>query len=129
MGGSLKAIEKGYFQQEIRENAYRIKKEVDEGKRIIVGVNKFVEQEAKVPEILRIDTELERKQVARLKEFKARRDNAKVEHMISKLEEAAEGDENLMPYIIESVKARVTLGEISNAFRRVFGVYQPKIII
>jgi methylmalonyl-CoA mutase N-terminal domain/subunit len=125
----LKAIEKGYFQQEIRENAYRIKKEVDEGKRIIVGVNKFIEQETKVPEILRIDTELERKQVARLKEFKTRRDNAKVEHMISKLEEAAEGDENLMPYIIESVKARVTLGEISNAFRRVFGVYQPKIII
>jgi methylmalonyl-CoA mutase N-terminal domain/subunit len=129
MGGSLKAIEKGYFQQEIRENAYRIKKEVDEGKRIIVGVNKFIEQETKVPEILRIDTELERKQVARLKEFKTRRDNAKVEHIISKLEEAAEGDENLMPYIIESVKARVTLGEISNAFRRVFGVYQPKIII
>ncbi|MEM3124190.1 MAG: methylmalonyl-CoA mutase family protein [Candidatus Nitrosocaldus sp.] len=129
MGGSLKAIEKGYFQQEIRENAYRIKKEVDEGSRIIVGVNKFVDKEAEVPEVLRIDPALERKQVERLKEFKAKRDMVKVEHMISSLEEAAEKGYNLMPYIIESVKARVTLGEISNALRRVFGVYQPKLVI
>ncbi|MEM0030590.1 MAG: methylmalonyl-CoA mutase family protein, partial [Candidatus Nitrosocaldus sp.] len=129
MGGSLKAIEKGYFQQEIRENAYRIKKEVDEGSRIIVGVNKFVDKEAEVPEVLRIDPALERKQVERLKEFKAKRDMVKVEHMISSLEEAAEKGHNLMPYIVESVKARVTLGEISNALRRVFGVYQPKLVI
>ncbi|MEM1942230.1 MAG: methylmalonyl-CoA mutase family protein, partial [Candidatus Nitrosocaldus sp.] len=91
--------------------------------------NKFVDKEAEVPEVLRIDPALERKQVERLKEFKAKRDMVKVEHMISSLEEAAEKGHNLMPYIVESVKARVTLGEISNALRRVFGVYQPKLVI
>ncbi len=129
MGGSLKAIENGYFQREIRENAYKIKKEVDEGKRIIVGVNRFVEQEIKVPEILRIDPVLEERQVLRLKDFKERRDKTKVQHMLSRLERAAEGEENLMPYILEAVKSRVTLGEISNTFRRVFNIYQPKIMI
>ncbi|GIU70988.1 MAG: methylmalonyl-CoA mutase [Candidatus Nitrosocaldaceae archaeon] len=127
MGGSLKAIEKGYFQDEIRKNAYRLKKEVDEGKRIIVGVNKFVDKEDIEPEIHVIDPEIEKKQIARLKELKASRDKSKVEHVLSRLKEVAESDENTMPYIIDAVKNYATLGEISDVFREVFGVYKPKI--
>jgi len=127
MGGSLVAIEKGYFQDEIRKNAYRIKKEVDDGKRIIVGVNKFVDDRSAEPKIHVIDPEIERRQVQRLQELKMTRDKAKVEYALSRLEKAAQSDENLMPYIIDAVKNYVTLGEISNTFREVFGVYQPKI--
>lgn len=127
MGGSLVAIEKGYFQDEIRKNAYRIKKEVDESKRIIVGVNKFVDDSSAEPKIHVIDPEIERRQVQRLQELKMTRDKAKVEYALSRLEKAAQSDENLMPYIIDAVKNYVTLGEISNTFREVFGVYQPKI--
>jgi len=127
MGGSLVAIEKGFFQDEIRRNAYKIKKEVDEGKRIIVGVNQFVDESSAEPKIHRIDPEIERKQVERLKELKATRDKGKVEQVLSKLEKAASGDENLMPFIIDAVKGYATLGEISNVFRDVFGIYQPKV--
>jgi len=127
MGGSLVAIEKGFFQDEIRKNAYKIKKEVDERKRIIVGVNQFVDESNVEPKIHRIDSEIERKQVEKLRELKATRDKGKVEQVLSRLEKAASDDENLMPFIIDSVKAYATLGEISNVFREVFGIYQPKV--
>jgi methylmalonyl-CoA mutase N-terminal domain/subunit len=127
MDGSLVAIEKGFFQDEIRKNAYRIKKEVDERKRTIVGVNQFVDESSVEPKIHRIDPEIERKQVQRLQELKVTRDKGKVEQVLSKLEKTASGDENLMPFIIEAVKAYATLGEISNVFREVFGIYQPKV--
>ncbi len=127
MGGSLVAIEKGFFQDEIRRNAYKIKKDVDESKRVIVGVNKFVDESSAEPKIHRIDPEIERRQVERLRELKAARDKGKVEQVLSRLEKAASGDENLMPFIIDSVKAYTTLGEISNVFRDVFGIYQPKV--
>lgn len=127
MGGSLVAIEKGFFQDEIRRNAYKIKKEVDERKRIIVGVNQFVDESTIEPKIHRIDPEIERKQVERLRELKATRDKGKVEQALSRLEKAASNDENLMPFIIDSVKAYATLGEVSNVFREVFGIYQPKV--
>jgi methylmalonyl-CoA mutase N-terminal domain/subunit len=127
MGGSLVAIEKGFFQDEIRRNAYKIKKEVDERKRIIVGVNQFVDESSVEPKIHRIDPAIEKRQVERLQELKATRDKGKVEHVLSRLEKAASGDENLMPFIIDSVKAYATLGEVSNVFREVFGIYQPKV--
>ncbi|MFQ5968942.1 MAG: methylmalonyl-CoA mutase [Nitrososphaerales archaeon] len=127
MGGSLIAIEKGFFQDEIRRNAYKIKKEVDEGKRIIVGVNKFVDESTAEPRIHRINPEIERKQVERLKELKATRDKGNVEQVLSKLDKATSRDENLMPFIIYAVKGYATLGEISNVFRDVFGIYQPKV--
>lgn len=129
LGGALKAIEKGYFQDEIRENAYRLKKEVDEEKRIIVGVNKFVDEEDIETEIHVIDPEIEKRQITRLKELKANRDKSRVESTLSKLKEVGEKDENTMPYIIDAVKSYATLGEISDAFREVFGVYRPKITI
>jgi methylmalonyl-CoA mutase N-terminal domain/subunit len=127
MGGSLVAIEKGFFQDEIRKNAYKIKKEVDESKRIIVGVNKFVDESTAEPKIHVLDPEIEKRQIQRLQELKMTRDKGKVEQVISRLEKAASSDENLMPFIIDAVKNYATLGEISNTFREVFGIYQPKI--
>ncbi len=126
LGGSLKAIERGYFQDEIRKNAYRLKREIDEGKRIIVGVNKFIDEETKEPEILVVDPEIEINQINRVKELKKNRDNIKVREALSKLQRAAESNENTMPYIINAVKSYATLGEISDTFREVFGVYKPK---
>jgi methylmalonyl-CoA mutase, N-terminal domain len=128
MGGALSAVEKGFFQDEIRRNAYQLKKEIDENKRIIVGVNKFQDRNDVEPKINTIDAEMERRQVSRLKEFKNSRDKTKVDHALSALQDAAEKpNENLMPQIIHAVQSNVTLGEISNTFVRVFGRYEPKI--
>jgi len=128
MGGALSAVEKGFFQDEIRKNAYQLKKEIDENKRIIVGVNKFQDRNDVEPKLNTIDAEIERRQVSRLKEFKSSRDNKKVEQALSALKDAVEKpNENLMPHIIYAVKSNVTLGEISNTFVQVFGRYEPKI--
>ena len=128
MGGALSAVEKGFFQDEIRRNAYQLKKEIDEYKRIIVGVNKFQDRNDLEPKLNTIDAEIEKRQVSRLKEFKSSRDNTKVEQALSALKDAAQKpNENLMPHIIYAVKSNVTLGEISNTFVQVFGRYEPKI--
>jgi methylmalonyl-CoA mutase N-terminal domain/subunit len=128
MGGALAAVEKGYFQEEIRKNSYRLKKEIDQNERIIVGVNKFQDLKDKEPQLNTINPEVEKKQLLRLKEFKGSRDKTKVDSVLSELYRAAENDSvNLMPYIIESVKSRATLGEISAVFKEVFGAYLPKI--
>jgi methylmalonyl-CoA mutase N-terminal domain/subunit len=128
MGGALVAVEKGFFQEEIRNNAYQLKKEIDENKRIIVGVNKYQEEHNIEPKINRIDPLLEQKQLAKVKEFKSNRDKSKVDHALSQLQKAAEkDDDNLMPYIIDAVKNYSTLGEISSTLRTVFGRYEPKI--
>jgi methylmalonyl-CoA mutase N-terminal domain/subunit len=126
MGGSIKAIEKGFFQSEIRQNAYRLKKEADAGDRILVGVNKYSEVEGKSPELLRIDGRIEIQQRKALKELRESRDNKKLEKALSAMKSAAETEENLMPYIIASARAYATTGEISNTFREVFGEYRPK---
>src|ERR1051325_1685105 len=128
MGGALSAVEKAFFQDEIRRNAYQLKKEIDENKRIIVGVNKFQDRNDVEPKINTIDAEIESRQITRLKEFKNSRDKTKVDQAISALQDAAEKpNENLMPHIIYAVKSNVTLGEISNIFVQVFGRYEPKI--
>ena len=126
MGGSIKGIEKGFFQSEIQQNAYRLKKEIDSNDRVIVGVNKFAEKESGKQELLRIDDKVEIQQRKALKALRSSRDNKKVERALSKMQSAAESDGNLMPYIIDSVKAYATTGEISNKFREVFGEYRPK---
>jgi len=128
LGGSLIAIESNYFQEEIRKNAYELKKEIDENKRVIVGVNKFRDSKDVEPNLNVIDHLLEKKQIDKLKDFKRSRDNIKVQQCISDLVSYAEKPEvNLMPFIIDAVKNKVTLGEISNAFKEVFGFYSPKI--
>ena len=126
MGGSLKAIEKGFFQSEIRQNAYRLKKEIDSNQRIIVGVNKFADDSIRSQNLLKIDDSIGTKQAKVIKKLRSTRDNKKVEDYLSKMKNAAEKEENLMPYILASVKAFATTGEISNTFREVFGEYRPK---
>jgi methylmalonyl-CoA mutase N-terminal domain/subunit len=128
MGGALAAVEKGFFTEEIMNNAYRLKKEVDSGERIIVGVNKFQDREDVEPKISVLDNKIEIRQVTRLKDFKKNRDTIKTNAAISRLQNAADDpDENLMPHIINAVKNNVTLGEISGVFKEVFGIFEAKI--
>jgi len=126
MGGALKAIEKGFFQSEIRQNAYRLKKEVDGDQRILVGVNKFTEKSEKKQNLLRIDDSLGKKQEKAIKQLRNSRDNKKTEYALSKMQKVAETDKNLMPFILDAVLAYATTGEISNTLREVFGEYRPK---
>ena len=126
MGGALKAIEKGFFQSEIRQNAYKLKKEVDANQRVLVGVNKFSDESEAKSELLRIDDSVGINQNKAIKKLRAERDNTKVQHALSKLKAAAEKQDNLMPLILDSVKVYATTGEISNTFREVFGEYRPK---
>ncbi len=125
MGGSVRAIEKGFFQSEIRQNAYRLKKEADDGQRILVGVNKYHEEEEQ-PNLLRIGGKIEIQQKRALKKLRASRDEKKCQDALHAMKSAAETDENLMPYIVESARTYATTGEISNAFREVFGQYRPQ---
>jgi methylmalonyl-CoA mutase N-terminal domain/subunit len=129
MGGALAAIEKGFFQEEIRRNAYNMKKEIDTEKRIIVGVNKFQDSSNVEPKLNAIDMEIESRQKNKLKYFRDSRDKSNFEYALNSLEKAAEKqDENLMPYIINAVKNKATLGEISNSLRAIFGFFEPKIV-
>jgi methylmalonyl-CoA mutase N-terminal domain/subunit len=128
LGGALAAVEKGFFQDEIRKNAYRLKKEIDSTERIIVGVNKYQDTKDVEPKISVLDNEIESRQVSRLKEFKINRDRSKVEAAISALQTSAEDpNQNLMPQIINAVQSNVTLGEISAVFKEVFGVFEPRV--
>jgi len=130
MGGMIKAIETGYVQKEIHESAYKQQLAIDKGEEVIVGVNKFqMEEDTKKREILKVDPELEKKQVERLKKLKERRDNEKVRKSLQKIKEVASTQENLFPYVLEAVKAYATVGEISNALRDVFGEYTETVII
>ncbi|MEM3090638.1 MAG: methylmalonyl-CoA mutase family protein [Candidatus Bathyarchaeia archaeon] len=126
MGGAVAAIEKGFMQREIMESAYRYQKEVENKKRIVVGVNEFVSEEKTPIKILRIDPEIEKTLIKRLQEVKSQRNNAKVREALENLRKAAEKEDvNLMPYIIQAVKKYATLGEICDTLRQVFGEYKP----
>jgi methylmalonyl-CoA mutase N-terminal domain/subunit len=125
IGGSVKAIEQGFFQSEIRQNAYRLKKEADNGERIIVGVNKYEEDEVQ-PDLLRVDGRIEIQQNKAIKKLRDSRNSKKLENALSAMKSVADTEENLMPYIITAAKAFATTGEISNTFREVFGEYRPK---
>jgi len=127
-GGVIPAIEKGFFQREIAESAYRYQKEIDKQERIIVGVNKYeLEEEISIP-LLEMDEKGEERQINRLKQLRKQRDNTKVTQLLSQLEKAAETDQNLMPLILDCVKQYATLGETTDVFRRVFGEYHEAAI-
>lgn len=129
MGGAVAAIEKGFMQREIMESAYRYQKEVESKKRIIVGVNEFVSEEKTPVKILRIDPEIEKKLIERLKKVKRQRNNVKVKKALDMLRRSAEKEnENLMPHIIRAVREYATLGEICDVLREVFGEYKPPAI-
>jgi methylmalonyl-CoA mutase N-terminal domain/subunit len=130
MGGAIAAIEKGFFQKEIADSAYRYQREIDETKRILVGVNEYTIKEKEYPvKLLRVDPKVEEEQIARLQKVKQERDNKKVKETLEKLHYAAEKNENLMPTIIEAVKAYATLGEITEVLRKVYGEYKELIVI
>jgi methylmalonyl-CoA mutase N-terminal domain/subunit len=129
MGGTLKAIERGFVQQEIQNAAYEYQQKVDHGQAIVVGVNAFQLDEEKPIPLQRIDEALERKQVERVRALRARRDQAKWQGALKQVEATARGTGNLMPVIIEAVEANATVGEISDAMRRVYGEYQETVVI
>ncbi len=124
MGGMLRAIETGYVQREIQESAYRYQRAIENQDAIVVGVNRFQTEEDSSILTLQIDPALEREQVERLRAVRSRRDASSAESALAKLEEAARSTENLMPRIMECVEAYVTVGEISNRLRAVWGEYK-----
>jgi methylmalonyl-CoA mutase N-terminal domain/subunit len=125
MGGVLPAIDQGFFQNEISSAAYRYQRETDANQRVIVGVNGYVdEDEALEIPILKMDPEGYNRQVNRLKRLREERDNGEVDRTLNALRNAAVGNENTMPYILDAVRAYATLGEITDLFREVFGEYQ-----
>lgn len=124
MGGTLRAIEQGFIQSEIQNSAYKFQRAVEEGRRIIVGVNKFQAEETKPLEPFRMDQELERQQTERLRQVRASRDAEKVTASLQSLDQAARGTNNLIPHILEACRNYATVGEISDTLRRVFGEYR-----
>jgi methylmalonyl-CoA mutase N-terminal domain/subunit len=124
MGGTLAAIEKGFIQGEIQNAAYAYQQAVEQGRAVVVGVNKFQQAEAEPPATFRLDPALEAQQIARLRQLRASRDAVSVEARLSALEAAARSSDNLMPHILSCAEAHGTVGEISDRLRRVFGEYK-----
>ncbi len=129
MGGATKAVENGYLQREINESSYRYQKEVESGEQVVIGVNRF-RMEAKPPtDLLRVNPKVEEHQVGKLTALKVGRDNEAVKETLLNLKLAAQGNENLMPYLIESVRVYATLGEICDTLRAVFREYVPAVVL
>jgi len=128
LGGVIPAIRQNFFQREIANASYQYQKEVENNKRIIVGVNKY-NSEFLYPELLKIDEKVAQAQIQRLEEIKKGRKNEKVNELLNKLKEVARTDENLMPHILAAVKEYASIGEIMNALKEVFGVYREQHII
>ena len=124
MGGSVEAIGNRFFQNEIRSTAYRTQQEVDEGSRVIVGVNKYLSEEPLEPPLFSVSDEVRNDQSRRLAELRSRRDNSRVEAAVSELRRRAKGTDNLMPAIVDAVSCYATLGEIANALRGEWGEYR-----
>lgn len=129
LGGAVAAIEKGYMQREIQESAYRYQKEVESGDRTVIGVNRFSGGSEPPIELLKVDPAVGERQVARLKDVRAKRDPKKVSAALQQLRRAAQSEDNTMPSILEAVKSYATLGEICCVLREIFGEYQQQVII
>ncbi|MFZ5597257.1 MAG: acyl-CoA mutase large subunit family protein [Bacillota bacterium] len=126
-GGVLKAIDQNFFQQEIADAAYRFQVDVDNKKRIMVGVNQFVDEDETIDiDLLKIDPRIEKDQVARVQKLRSERDNLRVGETLNSLRKAASGTENLIPFILECVRSYATEGEIIQVMREVFGEYREK---
>lgn len=125
MGGARVAVERGFFQREIHESAYRAQKDIEAGDSIVVGVNAFETSQRPSIEIHGVDPRVERIQVERLEDLRSRRDQSLVSQLLDELAEKAMGEENLVPHFVRSVQSGVTLGEICGRLRDVWGEYQP----
>jgi methylmalonyl-CoA mutase N-terminal domain/subunit len=129
MGGMIKAIENGYVQREIQKASYDFEKDMEAGKRVIVGLNKFTSGEEKDPQLLKIDMKVQDEQINFLNKTKNNRDQQKVDEALADLKRAAGENKNLMPYIIEAVRTYASVGEICNTMRIVFGEYKEQVVI
>jgi methylmalonyl-CoA mutase N-terminal domain/subunit len=127
MGGMLRAIESGFVQKEIQDSAYRYQLEVESEETVVVGVNQFQLENCSDIPVMRINETFEKSQVERVKAMKEKRDKTKVKIVLSKLEESASGTENLLPRILDCVENYVTIGEISDALKKVWGEYQESL--
>jgi methylmalonyl-CoA mutase N-terminal domain/subunit len=129
MGGMLRAIEKGWVQQQIQNAAYRQQQQVDSGEQVVVGVNRFTQEEETEIPTQRIDEKLERQQVERVRALRVRRDPARWQAAIDQVKETARNGSNLMPAILEAVESHATVGEIAGAMRGVFGEYRETVVV
>ncbi|MBL7753276.1 MAG: acyl-CoA mutase large subunit family protein [Chitinophagaceae bacterium] len=124
MGGAVKAIEEGFIQDRIASSSYAYQKAIEDKRKILVGVNKYQQNEETNIPILKIDASVQEQQVARLTQFKASRDAGLVEAKLSAIQEAAQGTQNLMPVVIDAVECGCTLGEIAHALRKIWGEFK-----
>jgi methylmalonyl-CoA mutase N-terminal domain/subunit len=129
LGGVIPAIEANFFQKEIADSAFRYQQEIEQKRRLVVGINEFTVDEDTPIEILRIDPKLESEQVARVRDVRQKRDQARCSNALSSLRKAAAGSDNLMPYILEAVRAYATEGEIMNTMVEVFGIYTERAVV
>ena len=127
MGGPVEAIERGFYQDEIHEAAYRIQRAIETGDRVVVGVNRFVEAEEHPVELQRISEDEVERQIARVRTLRAARDQHAVDRTLAQVAETARGTGNLLPPMKEALRVRATLGEVSDALRSVFGEYRPTV--
>lgn len=129
LGGVINAIESGFIQMEIQKAAYKYEMEVESGERVIVGVNKFHVKEAELKGLLKINPRVQQEQIKFLSKIKSERNSDSVNLALNKLKSAAEGNDNLMPFIVDAVKNYASIGEICNTMRDVFGEYKEHVII
>jgi methylmalonyl-CoA mutase N-terminal domain/subunit len=129
MGGMISAIEEGYVQTEIQKSAYKYNQELERNERIVVGVNKFVDMEEHHGELLKINEKVQSDQIKFLNRRRAERNNDEVRNKLESLKNAAAGDLNLMPFILDAVKSYASIGEICNTMRDVFGEYKEHVVI
>jgi methylmalonyl-CoA mutase N-terminal domain/subunit len=129
MGGMVKAIEQGYPQREILDASQRYQRNVERAERIIVGVNQHVEPEGRAIPTLKIGPEVEQEQVGRLSDLRKTRDPFRMAGAVEELQEAASCGENVMPYLIEAVNAKATVGEICAALQEIYGVYREPVVL
>ncbi|MFC1898317.1 methylmalonyl-CoA mutase [Candidatus Cloacimonadota bacterium] len=129
MGGMVRAIEKGYAQQQIQNSAFDYQRSIENKDRIVVGVNEFIVEEKNKPKLLRVDPIIGENQKAGLKIIRSKRDNKLVQIKLDEIRKAAQGEDHLMPLIVEAVKEYATLGEICNVLREEFGEYQESVVL
>jgi methylmalonyl-CoA mutase N-terminal domain/subunit len=129
LGGMTEAIDSGFVQTEIQKSAYKYEMEIEENERIIVGVNKYQVKEPEHKDLLKIDIKVQDEQIKFLKKIRAERNNEEVDKKLKELKKAAEGNDNLMPFIIDAVRTYASIGEISNTLRSVFGEYKEHVVI
>jgi methylmalonyl-CoA mutase N-terminal domain/subunit len=126
MGGALRAVEEGYIQKEIQGSAYRFQKEIESNERVYVGINRYTMEEPPLTNLLKVDPKQGKIETEKLQRLRAERDQGACDAALGKLDEVSRTDENVMPAVIEAVKARATVGEICDVWRKIWGEYRPK---